>query len=512
MPEKYPFCFLVVFICRFMKKVCLLLIVCLTALSVTAEKVYDFNSTCQQAYSEITRLRIASGQKLINQARQQNPDNLIPEMLEGYIDFFILFFNEDPAEYNKRQDNFANRIDAYEEGPHNSPFYNYCRAVSLMQRATVGIKFGERVGPCVDFKKAYGLVKSNKKAFPNFLPNDILFGPLEVIIGTVPDKYKWITNLFGLKGSISGGMHLMQNLITSNDNWARLFNTEATFYYCYLKFYLENQQDEILQYIQSRKLDVVNNHLFTYLAVNLGINSKQTEYARSILLKRNTSADYLYTPVWDYEMGRVNLYHLDYQEAINCLERFIRNFKGNVYVKDALQKISWAYYLQGNMAAAERTRNLLLKKGNTNSDADKQANKAAKSGTWPNPLLLKARLLSDGGYNREALGVLHGKSQSDFSKPEEALEFAYRLGRIYDDMGSSDSAINAYLTSIRLGEKRKEYFAARAALQIGYIYEKRGQKSMAITYFQKCLDMDDHDYKDSLDQRAKSGIARCKGE
>ena len=79
-------------------------------------------------------------------------------------------------------------------------------------------------------------------------------------------------------------------------------------------------------------------------------------------------------------------------------------------------------------------------------------------------------------------------------------------------MGNADSAINAYLTSIKLGEKRKEYFAARAALQIGYIYEKQGQKSTAIAYFQTCLDMDDHDYKDSLDQRAKSGIARCKGE
>ncbi|MCA6452694.1 MAG: hypothetical protein IM582_05885, partial [Chitinophagaceae bacterium] len=52
----------------------------------------------------------------------------------------------------------------------------------------------------------------------------------------------------------------------------------------------------------------------------------------------------------------------------------------------------------------------------------------------------------------------------------------------------------------------------RAALQIGQIYEKRGQKALAISYYQKCLDMDDHEYKDSLDQKAKSGIARCKGE
>jgi hypothetical protein len=49
-------------------------------------------------------------------------------------------------------------------------------------------------------------------------------------------------------------------------------------------------------------------------------------------------------------------------------------------------------------------------------------------------------------------------------------------------------------------------------LQTAQIYERQGKKSLAITYYQKCLDMDDHEYKDSIDQRAKAGISRCKGE
>ena len=35
---------------------------------------------------------------------------------------------------------------------------------------------------------------------------------------------------------------------------------------------------------------------------------------------------------------------------------------------------------------------------------------------------------------------------------------------------------------------------------------------MAIAYFQRCLDMKEQDYKNSLDQKAKAGIERCKGE
>lgn len=495
-----------------MKQLFSLLLVLLICASASAQKVFDFNPTCQQAYQEITRLKINSGQNLINQARQQNPNNLIPHLLEGYIDFFVLFFNEDAAEYKKRKSNFSTRLDAFEEGPEKSPFYNYCRAITYIQRAAVEIKFGERFGAGLDFKKAFSLIKQNRKDYPNFLPNNMIYGPLQVVIGTVPKNYRWAANLFGLRGSISGGMSLMRNFLNSNDSMARLFQNEASFYYCYLKFYLENKPEEVFEFINSRKLDVVNNHLFTYLAANLGINNKQTEYAKNVILKRNQSPEYLYTPIWDFEMGFAKLHHLEYQEAINYFERFIKNFKGKFYVKDVLQKISWSYYLLGNMTAAENARQRTLKSGNTDTDADKKAQKDAKSGAWPNTLLLKARMLSDGGYHREALALLHGKSSADFNKPEDALEFDYRVARIYDDMGNDDAAIKAYLAAINLGVNRPEYYAARAALQIGYIYEKSGDKAQAIAYFQKCIDMDDHEYKDSLDQRAKSGIARCKGE
>jgi tetratricopeptide (TPR) repeat protein len=229
-------------------------------------------------------------------------------------------------------------------------------------------------------------------------------------------------------------------------------------------------------------------------------------------LNRNKSDEYLKVSIWDFELGFTKLYHLETQDAARSLEIFVNNFKGKFYVKDAYQKLSWCYYLQGSQAKAEETRKNILKKGATDTDADKQALKDAKSGKWPNVLLLKARLLSDGGYSNDAAALLHGKTEDDFSKEEEKLEFAYRVARIYDDLGREEDAIRNYQIAIRLGETRKEYFAARAALQIGQIYEKRGQKALAITWYQRCLDMDDHEYKDSLDQRAKSGIARCKGE
>ena len=476
-----------------------------------AGKVFDFNATCQEAYKEITSLRLSSGQKLTALARQQNPDNLVPEMLDSYIDFFILFFNEDPAEFKRRKTHFETHLSRLADGPASSPFYNYCRSVLLIQRACVEIKFGERWSAGWDFRKAFSLIKDNKKKFPSFVPNNMIFGPMQVAAGTIPDGYRWLAGLFGIKGSISNGMTLMQNVINSNDVYAKLFFNEASFYYCYILFYIDNKPQQVFQYINQKNLDLVNNHLLAYMAANLAINNKMNEYARNIIQNRNDSPGYMQTPVWNFELAYVQLRHLELDDATKNFEYFISHFKGKFYVKDACEKLSWCYYLQGNTSAANNARQMVLKKGNAETDADKQANKDAKSGRWPNAVLLKARVLNDGGYNSKALSLLNTKSAKDFSSTEDQLEFTYRMGRIYDDMENDAAAIKNYLSAISIGENRTEYYASRAALQIGMIYERQGNKAQAIEYYKRCLGMNEHDYKDSIDQKAKSGIARCTG-
>jgi tetratricopeptide (TPR) repeat protein len=478
----------------------------------SAEKVFDYNSTCQQAYQEITKLRIVPGLALLAKAKKQNPDNLIPIMLEDYIDFFELFFNEDPKEFEKRMPQFNERLSKISEGPKNSPYYNFCLTTIRIHKAAVEIKFGQNWNAGWDFRRAFLLLKENRKNHPDFVLDEMMTGSLYAIVGTLPSGYKWLASLLGLKGSIVEGMTLLRKFTYSNDPWAKLYSNESAFIYPFLLFYIENKRDEAVAFAQQRKLDLVNNHLLCYMAANLAVNNKQTALAGTIMMNRNMSDEYLKLSVWDFEMGFVKLYHLELNEAIQYLEQFQKDFKGNFYRKDANLKLSYAYYLQSNMAKAIATRNEILKKGATDTDADKKALKDAKSGVWPNALLLRSRLLSDGGFHKEALVLLAGKSLENFTTDEDKLEFSYRVARIYDDLGRKDDAIKAYQTAIILGENRKEYYAARAALQIAQIYEDRGQKSLAITYYQKCLDMGDHEYKDSLDQRAKSGISRCKGD
>jgi len=42
------------------------------------------------------------------------------------------------------------------------------------------------------------------------------------------------------------------------------------------------------------------------------------------------------------------------------------------------------------------------------------------------------------------------------------------------------------------------------------IYESKGQFGKALEFYQLCINMKDHAFKNSLDQKAKSGIQRCR--
>ncbi len=470
---------------------------------------YHFNERCQSAYKLIMSLQMKEAIQLLEAEKKAAPQNLIPWFLDNYIDFFELFFNEDPAQYQLRLKHRTTRLQKMDMGSAANPYHAFTKAVINFQWAAIRIKFGDRWDAGWEMRRSYLLIKENLQKYPHFAPNQLYYGAMQVGVSTIPDGYKWLTSLLGMRGDMQNGIRSIESFLRSSLPDALLFREEGIFYYCYLQFHVLNNKAGILKYIRDQDLDVEHNHLFNYLTTNLYLNNQQAAAAEATLLKRSAKPGYMSTPVWDLEMGYAKLYQLE-PDAPVYLERFIKNFKGKFYVKDVLLKLSWWYYLQGDMPKARDYMARVLTSGSTETEADKQAQRTAQANEFPPAELLKARLYSDGGMHQQAIAVLQGLSSNNYQTTSDQLEFDYRLGRIYDDMGKDSLAIRHYDATITKGSNRKEYFAARAALQAGFIYEQRKDWQQAQKAFQKCLNMKGHDYKNSLDQRAKAGLVRIK--
>lgn len=471
-----------------------------------AAYTFDYNETCNSAYKEYLALRLDEGNALIKQELSANPSNLTAVFLSDYSDFFILLFNGNKKEYEARKTNLDKRIALIEKGSKSSPWYRISKAGIYMHWAMIYLRTGENLKAATYFRKAYLLAKENQHSFPAFPQNKFFTGVCETVVGTLPDEYKWIASLFGMKGNVNNGLATLTSFINATDANDPL-RDEAVIFHCYLKFYLQSRQEEVWKFLNSSQFPIQGNALNSFVKANIALNFRRADVALQTLQAVQNTKAYGLFPAFDYEMGSALLLKLD-DKAPVYFSRFLVRDKGNFFVKDALMQMAQSYYLQGNMQKASSCRQQIKTKGTTATDSDKQALRFANNNTWVAAPVLKARYLIDGGYYSKALEILAACDVNTLPATADKLEYNFRMARAYDELNQDNKAIQYYQLTIQEGRNRKEHFAARAALQMGMMYERQGKEQDAMKMYKDCLSMKGHDFQANIDQQAKAGLNR----
>jgi hypothetical protein len=484
----------------------LLFFICLTAISTKAQHfTFDYNNNCKKAYGQYLSLQLPEGNATIIQEVRQNPYNLLATYIADYDDFLVLLFNGNNEEWKQRKGHFDDRLNLINKGDDQSPWFRLCKAGIYLHWAILHGRFGDNFKAATQFRKSYQLLKENKEKFPAFSPNDVFLGLEEAVVSTIPEDYKWLASVFGMKGNVKNGIARLNNYLNNNNN--DVLKEEALLYSCYLKFYLLSQQVEVWNFVNSNNYPVQGNLMRAFVKTNLSLNFRKAETAIQTLRYAQTLSNYNQFPTMDYEFGNAFMLKLDYTNAIIYLQRYCARNTGKLYTKDCWQKMAFAWYLQQNQAKAQYCLEQIKTQGNAMVDADKQALHFAEKGIWPHPALLQARLLIEGGFYNLALSRLTALKENDLVIPDK-LEYYFRLARIYDELDDDQKALQFYRTAISAGQEREEQYAARSALQVGLMYERKNNRKEAINYFQLCLKMRHHDFQSSLDQQAKAGLNR----
>lgn len=77
-------------------------------------------------------------------------------------------------------------------------------------------------------------------------------------------------------------------------------------------------------------------------------------------------------------------------------------------------------------------------------------------------------------------------------------------------MGQPDKAIPYFESAMKLGAGLPQWFEASSALNLGLIYEEKNDFGKAKKYLQACIDSKNVDFKNGLEQKAKSALERIK--
>lgn len=482
----------------------ILIVSVLCVSNANAQYVYDYNENCKKAYGSFLSLQPEKGQKYLSASNAQHPNNLMAVYLADYDDCLLLLFNGDKADYDRLKGNLDKRISLLAKGDSGSPWYRLCKSGVYLHWAFVSVRFGDNLKAAGLFRKSFALIKENRKQFPRFEYNDVFFGLEEAALGAIPNDYKWIASIFGLKGDIKKGAAKLNGFIARHNEDDLLYK-EAYVYHAYLRFYLLTDKVGVWADLEKRQGN--DDLLLQFLKANIALNSRHADDAIAVLDKAKTVQGYKNYPILDYEYAQALYLKLD-KNCINYFKSFWSRYKGGLFIKDAYKKVALSYFLQGNQAAASKYKAMIADVGSTVVDADKQAARFVKESEWPNRELLKAHLLVDGGYYTEALTHLGKYKEQDFTGVADKLAYRFWMGRIFDELEEDAKAIAYYRSAIQMGRDRREHYAARSALQIGFIYEAQGKRASAILMYKQALNMDDHDYKNSIDQQAKAGINR----
>lgn len=478
--------------------------------------VYKYDDNCNKAYQNFTSLHMEEGRKYIAAELKANPDNLMANYISDYEDCIELIMNCDNAVYKLRKPHFDERIELLNKGDKTSPWYLFCKAGVYVHWAIVNIRFGEQYKAAMNFRRSFALLEENQRLFPAFEYNHVFTGLEEATIGSLPGNYRWIASVFGMKGNIKKGAAQLAAFINTHTNTQPLYD-ETVLYYLFTRFYLLAEQKEVWDYLNGPGFSNNDNLLNAFVKTTIALDYHKSDAAIKTLNDASVNPDYNKYPIFNYQMGLALLTKLDTMCTAH-LYQYLQQTKSDIYIKDSWQKMALAWYVNDNIPKATYCLDKVKSRGASRLDADKQAYKFAENKTWPMRAILQARLLIDGGYNERALAVLQSIDPTAIKHTADKMEYFFRLGRVYEELANAQGdkryiqlSVENYLKTINMGRDRHEQFAARAALQMGKMYEQSGMKKEALAKYNECLGMPSHDFQNSIDQQAKAGINRVEG-
>jgi tetratricopeptide (TPR) repeat protein len=414
--------------------------------------------------------------------------------------------NNDPAEFQQSEKNKDIRLAEIKKLDRSSPYALYAEAEINMHWSVIKLKNHEYLSGAMDLRSAYQLFEKNAILFPSFSPNKKSLGFIKALLGTLPENYKWILNIVGLKGDFNQGLDLLNQYISQKQfpPDQLMDKQQADFYYVLLQFYYGSKAKS-WEYCQSVTQDYGQSPLSGYLHAFIASRTAHNDEAIQIMLRRPKGAEYSSFYELDLLMGIAKQHRMD-EDADVYLKKFVTFSKGNHQKKEAYKRLAWDRLLAGDMPTYQVYKNMAAKATSSPDDEDKMVTAEFAKGIYPDKEILRARLQFDGGYYEHAEEIISRIKPHSLPDKAQQVEYYYRYARIMQEQKKYSKAIELFNEAIKTAGTGQYYFVPYSCLQLGYIYSKLGFAQTAKFHFEQAIAYKNYEARGSTVQRARLGI------
>lgn len=463
-------------------------------------KDWKFDEQLEDVYRRTINLETAEALKILSTIREPGKQAYVT-YLKSFAETVELLITENEKRFSVIEKSFDQRIEELEEKPQDAETLFLLAELNL-QRGFVYLNFGQQFNAVLAFRQSFTKIKDCLELNPGYPPAMKTNGVLQVMVGTIPDKFRWFFSLLGMEGSVTSGQNQLNELRKSGISLSR----EAGILYFTVKGLISQDYHEGLNGLFGLMKEDPNNRVLHFLAITMLMKESRSEEAWKLIQRLDQLPGGLRMIYMDYLRAEILLQKGSYTAAIPIYQKFIATYPGSSLKKDASLKIAFCHYLLNQRSFAVQWWEKAKVTGQSTSEPDILASEILKEEPFPNPLLLRVRFSTDGGYLAQAKEIINSISPGQLKSEKDRIEFIYRKARLEHRLKNFSDAKRLYVKTIESSKSTSLYFSASSALQLGYLHRDAGDWGSAKKYFELALTFKGHPYKYSIDGKAKAAL------
>ena len=389
-----------------------------------------------------------------------------------------------------------------------TPSGRLVRATAVLHRALMLAREERYARAGLAFRDACGRFR----ALPDSLP-DALFGQgvCEAAAGSIPSKYRWLGRVFGFSGTVAGGI----DKLARASRGSGAFAVEATAAFAVVDATLNERRAGGLDRLGEAAAARPGSPVLAYLRAFYLLTDRRAVEAEADL--RRAAATLAAPgaaafPFVDADLGMALFRQDRFAEALPLLSRYARTFRGSALLAQTTLHAGLAAELTGDRRTAETFYARVRAARDYDIDLA-AAREAALRRTEPLTPAGRALLLGRNAYDSNRLDeairrlqpVLTNAALSD----AERAEAAYRTGRAYQAQRDTPEAVRHFDLAIARAGDPLARWRPWSLYHVGELHEAAGRRDDARTAYRAALAVEGaYDYRTSLEQRAKTALAR----
>jgi tetratricopeptide (TPR) repeat protein len=337
-------------------------------------------------------------------------------------------------------------------------------------------------------------------------------GLFKIAIGYVPEKFKWLLEVIGFKGSIQDGKELLKKSM-NNGKFTKIESK------AYLTIFSLRERDlwnmEASQHAKALTELYPNSPFFNSLYGLILVQSGNTSTAIGYYQKSLNQNSYDMTKYMRKTtlslLGNAYFSLNDFPNAVKCLEEFTE-------LTDEKDKINISLFTLGVSCEMSGDRNKALKYYNRvktdyinerTGETEKlfyrlAKDRVAKPINATDSLVIIAMNYKDSRQYENSKGYfeyLENSGKLNNSDDDRLLRYYYEYGRLMVELRNTEKAIELFNKAVKTNPKSETWLVPHSYFELAKIYHRQGNYEKAGEMFNEIKEYDDYDFEQFLEMR-----------